>query len=275
MNILQQQRQRAKSIQEHVARAKAYLRRGDFVKSMESAEFAFSQRKGARLIGKDKIETQYALEEYCLEFNAHQKILEFLDSIKVKVRPFLVYGEGKEDQVKQRLEILRQRLILLEEENQRRTDAEAEKRKNNLLGLGRDSLESKKFPMGRSYLRKVVEEFAEDQDVLVQAGRLFLKYDFPVDALDVLEEAIQRFPNNSEAYSLAARALRLERRFEDAEALYQAALKQFGTHPMTLLNMSKMYLEWRKKDQAFETAKQAFEADPKLEEAREIMEKTA
>jgi len=275
MNVLQEQRQKAKSIQEHIARGKGYLRRGDIVKSIDAALLAFEQRRDATLIGKDKVETNYSLDEYCIEFSAHYDVLQFLESIKITVRPVLAYASGKEQQIMERLQLLRKGLVKVEQAKEESKMQQREGRKQKLFGRGRDFFESSNYPKGRSYLRQLVEEFDDDPQLLCDVARLYLKADFALEAWEVLEGAMQGFPDKSEIYSLATKALCVEKQYEKAEEVYLAALKQFGKHPMTLVNMSKMYLEWRKKDKAFERAKQALEQDPSLEEAREIVEKTA
>lgn len=275
MNILQEQLQNAKSIQEHIARGKGYLRRGELVKSIDAALSAFEQRMGASLIGKDKVETNYSLEEYCIEFSAHYDVLQFLESINVSVRPVLSYAPGREQQIMERLQLLRKGLVKLEQAQEESEKQQREDRKQKLFGMGRDCFESSNDPKGRSYMRKLVEEFPDDPQLLCDVSRLYLKKDFALEAWEVLEDALQRFPDKSEIYSLATKALCREKRYEKAESIYLTALKQFGKHPVTLLNMSRMYMEWRKKDKAFERAKQALELDSSLEEAREIVEKTA
>lgn len=274
MNVLQQQRQKARAIQEQMARAKGYLRRGDLVKSIDAAIEAFAMKRGVALMGKDKVETHYALEQFCLEFSSNSQVQEFLESINVRVKPIIAFKPGNEGKINERLALIRKGLVKLEEAREGKDKEKREARKTHLFGTGRNLFESKNFPKGRSFLRKAVEEFPDDPQMLLDIARLFMKHDFPSDAFEVLEEMMRLYPERPEGYSLGTKALLAEERYEKAEEVYLAALRQFGKHPMTLLNMSKMYLEWRKKDKAFETAKQALDADPTLEEAREIVEKT-
>jgi len=275
MNVLQQQRQKAKTIQEHISRAKGYLRRGDIIKSTDAACTAYALNKNVKLMGKDKIETHYALEEYCIEFSAHSGVLDFLESVNVTVKPIISFVPGKEDLIIERLGLIKKGLVKIEEAQENKVKEKREARKKHLFGTGRDLFESKNYPKGRSFLRKAAEDYPEDAQMLMDIARLFMKHDFPADAYEILAQTIELHPTLAAAYSMGTKALLAEERYEEAEKLYLAAMKQFGKHPNTLLNMSRMYLLWNKKDKAFERAKEALDADPSLEEAREIVEKTA
>jgi len=55
--------------------------------------------------------------------------------------------------------------------------------------------------------------------------------------------------------------------------LYKFAIKTYGSHPRTLLHMAEMYMDWHKYDEAYDFAKQAYEADDSLEKAKEIVDK--
>lgn len=274
MNVLQQQRQLAKSIQEQISRAKGYLRRGDIIKSIDAACSAYTMIKSAKLMGKDKIETHYALEEFCIEFSAHSGVQDFLESINVKVKPIVSFVPGKENIIIERMTLIKKGLVKIEEAQESKIQEKREARKKHLFGTGRDLFESKNYPKGRSFLRKAAEDYPDDSEMLMDIAKLFMKHNFPGDAYEVLAQIIEDFPNVAAAYSLATKALLIEERYEETEQLYLAAMKQFGKHPNTLLNMSRMYLQWNKKDKAFERAKEALDADPSLEEAREIVEKT-
>ncbi|MDL2279968.1 hypothetical protein LJC15_04845, partial [Desulfovibrio sp. OttesenSCG-928-G11] len=77
------------------------------------------------------------------------------------------------------------------------------------------------------------------------------------------------------AYPLATRCYLEMREFQKAEAVYLQVIKQFGKHPRTMLNLAKLYLEWNKKEQAFQAAMEAWNKDNSLTEAKEIVDKFA
>ena len=65
------------------------------------------------------------------------------------------------------------------------------------------------------------------------------------------------------------------REMDKAETVYLKAIQRFGKHPRTLLNLAKLYMEWNKKDKAFEAANDAWKKDPSLSEAKEIVDRFA
>lgn len=52
---------------------------------------------------------------------------------------------------------------------------------------------------------------------------------------------------------------------------YTRALKQFGTHPRTLVNMARMYLAWRKRDEAWTHIQRALQLAPGDAEAKALL----
>ena len=85
----------------------------------------------------------------------------------------------------------------------------------------------------------------------------------------------QRLRTESPAIDRLVGEFHAREAFQKAEALYLDAVRAFGAHPMTYLNIAKFYYKWHKRDDAFEYAERALAMDPNLAEAIEIRDKTA
>lgn len=262
-----------KSIKQSIGRAKGYLQRGHFIKALDAASVAFQLKMTTQLIGMPRMEVELALDEFCIELSNHPLIISFLAERGIKHKPFVHYKPEQEQLIFERLSALRSAMERKETETQSAHDERREKEKNTWLKLGAKCFEKKEFPRGRAYLRRVAETYGDDPGVLTKVGELMVEADILEEAVEFLKQSIEQFPRDDNAYRLLAQAYRGMKDFPKAEALYQLALKNFGSHPITLLNMGKLYAAWRKKDKAFEYAKQAFEADPSMQEAKDLMDK--
>lgn len=262
----------ARVIRENVARTKAYTHRREFVKAIDALAKALADRQRVRLMGKDRYEVDFLLEEGCAVLSNHPEIVQFLAERSIRVRPYVSYKPGQEANVVARLDILRSQLIKRDHEAQAKEEEKRAGRLAELLRRGQDLLDQKQFPKGKAFLRKAAEEYADEPGVMADVGRRMLHAGLFMEAADMLQEAIARFPATDAAYRDLVAAYRELQEFEKAEAVYLAAIKAFGAHPKTFLNMGRLYEEWRKTDKAYEYYKQAYELDNSLTEAKEAFQ---
>jgi len=259
----------------NLGRANVFLRRQEYLKAVEAAQKAFGLKAlCGSLIGKQKIELEFLFLDFCDKFNNDPGIINFLDSIKIRFRPFLAYKPGQEQQMVTKLNIVGERMIAKERERTKRKELEAANKKRDLLDKGQQSLDKGEFPRGKSYLRRVADEYGHEPGVLTDIAARLIDKDILLEAAEILDTARKKHPKDHTAYSLSIKAYLGLGDLPKAEGVYKAAISQFGGHPQTYLNLSKLYLRWRKRDKAFAFAKLALEADPELMEARDIMRST-
>ncbi|MDY7001868.1 MAG: hypothetical protein SVS15_08830 [Thermodesulfobacteriota bacterium] len=262
----------AKHAREHIARAKVALGKGDIQKSVVSLIEAVKMMSSGKIFGREKFEVEVHFQECLKEFNRHEDIKKFFTSQNVHKTPYVTYQRGRERDV---LQFMTETLAGMQA-GQKKSEQEAEGRKDqkkkDMLDRGQELLDSKEFPKAKSVMRKVAEAYGKEPGVLTDIGGRLLKAGLFFEAGEFLEEAIAKNPKDSHAFAFAVQAYKNAREFAKMETLYKAALKQFGAHPKTLQNMAKMYLDWRKYDKAYDFAKQAFDGDNSLSEAKEIMD---
>lgn len=120
----------------------------------------------------------------------------------------------------------------------------------------------------------MVDEFGHEPGVLADIAARLLDKDLLPEAADILAQARAADPRDPAIYTMAIQAYQGLGEMAKAEAVYLAAIRQFGGHPQTYLNLARHYMTWRKRDKAYEFARKALDADPALAEAREIMRRT-
>lgn len=263
-------------VRRNLARASNALSKGDYSKAIQTAKTAFSLVPACRgIYGQQKIELKFMLEEFCDKFSSSPGILLILEKMRMRAKPYIKFTNNNHQLIVNRLEILGTRMEDLESEKERKSEAKRQRRKREFLRQADEYLKAGEMPRGKSYLRRVAEEFGDEAGVITLVGQKMFEAELYLEAAEILEESRRKFPQDDTAYQFCVQSYIALQEFAKAESVYKDALRQFGNHPVTLLNLSKLYLTWRKRDEAYEFARRALEADPSLTEAREIMEKTA
>jgi tetratricopeptide (TPR) repeat protein len=259
----------------NLARANGYLRRKEYRKAVQAAVVAFTLKpQCVQLVGKCKHELEFLCIEFCDNFNSHPGVIAFMHGIKIRARPFLAYSPGCEDMVRAKLDIIGERMAAKEREREQRRLAALAEKKAAWLDKGQQALDRGNLARGKAWLRRVADEFGHEPGVLADIGSRLLDKNLLPEAADILAQARAAAPRDHTAYTLGIRACQELGEMGKAEDIYLAAIRQFGGHPLTYLNLARHYLAWRKRDKAYEFARKALDADPGLDEAREIVRRT-
>jgi len=265
----------AQRLKRDIARAKGSLRKKDFLKAIKEAKRAFQARADCEgLVGQKRIEVDFMLQEFCQVFSSNHGILQLLEQFRLRHKPFIEYARGQSDKVISKLDILTTRLADYHDECEQAKQALIAEDKEKWVRKGRECLERGELPLGRSCLRRAADDYGQEEGLLVSLAELLMAKDLAADAAEFLERARYLFPMDHRAYSMGVKAHMVQGEWEKAEAIYLKALKTFGNHAITLLNIAKLYVKWNKRDKAWEYARMALEQDPELAEAREIMKRT-
>lgn len=263
----------ARAIRENISRAKGYLRRDDLERAIGCAKDALVQKNTAATLGLGRSEVELLFAEFCEDFSRHPKVVTLLEGLGVRVGQFLRYVPGEETLLIKKLTAFQLKKEEIEQKEQQRAENKRARQKDEWLASGRELLAQKNYPRGKVTLRRVAETFGDEPSVARDVGELFAEAGLLAEALEMYTLAIQKFPGDEQAWRLAIVACDTLGEFQKAENLYLEALKLFGAHPLTYLNMAKFYLKWRRKDDAYEYAERALALDPNLAEALEIRDK--
>ncbi|MBU1002856.1 MAG: hypothetical protein KKE73_10070 [Proteobacteria bacterium] len=264
----------AQRVKRNIARAKASLRNKEYLKAILEAKLAFESRPDCQgLFGQPRVEIDFMLEEFCTTFSANPGILELLNRFRIGHKPFIAYTKGNVEEIITKLDIFATRLTdhLQERENLQKVQHERDKK--YWLTKGRHCLQRGELPLGRSHLRRAAEQFGHEDGVLVEIAEMLLEKNLLGDAAELLAQARELFPSDQRPYTLGVRAHMEQAEWDKAEEIYLTALKVFGNHAITLLNLARLYMTWNKRDKAWEYARMALDKNPNLEEAQAIMNK--
>lgn len=261
------------AVSENIARAKSLLKRDEPLRALDALIAGLEAYHPAALMRKARFEAEVMIQECITELNRQPQVRALIETLSGSSKAGIVYTPGQEDKVKVLLPIIRKGLLEIQNAREKALREEREKRKSALLEKGTAYMKSGDLPRGKATLRVLGDEFGEDEGVLVHLGAMMLEAKLYFDAAEFLEQAMEFFPRDSRAYGLAASCYITIREFEKAETVYLKAIKQFGKHTKTLTNLANLYLEWNKKDKAFEAANSAYKMDTANAGAKALVDK--
>jgi tetratricopeptide (TPR) repeat protein len=270
----QRMAQMARGIRENVSRAKGYLRRDDLDRAIGCAKDALMQKGNAGTLGLGRSEVDLLFGELCDEINRHPRVVALLEGLGVRGGVLLRYTPGNETLIIKKLTALQIKMEDLAARELKQSEAQRHVQKTQWLKAGQTLLREKSFPKGKVYLRRVVETFGDEPGIVREVGDMFSEAGLLNEAVEMFALAIEKDPSDGEAWRLAINAYDTLGEFQKAEALYLDAVRAFGAHPLTYLNIAKFYYKWHKRDDAFEYAERALALDPNLAEALELRDKT-
>lgn len=262
-------------LSQKLARAKSLLRRDDTVRGLEELLAGISLYDPRNSMGKVRFEVEVLLQECVMEVNRQPVVRKFFATLGQKENAYVPYVPGQEYKLKNTLQLVVKALNKDTEGKKAAVEEEHRQRRNILEQKGLEYMRTGDTPRGKAALRVLVDEYGADPAVLTQVGEWFLEYSLFFEAVEILEQAIENFPKQSKAYILAAQAYKQLHELDKMASVYLRAIKEFGRHPRTLLNLAKVYADMNKKEEAFYLAQEAWKKDDSLSEAKEIVDKYA
>lgn len=261
-----------KDIRENVARAVGYLRRDEIERALVTMSAALRRFAEVKMLRSARAELDIQIGDFLNVLVHHQSMQPLLDPGHTGHPKAITLHPGKEAMLGTVLEGLA-KILQQEAENSVRQEAEERlERKRQLICTGLEFLREGQVAKGRAFLKRIVEEFSDEEGIRLQMAQIFSAAGLFTEAAAMYEEAMEAQPRDPAAYTGAVAAWMELREYEKAEGVYKAVLRTFGGHASTFGKMSKMYLEWHRKQAAEDAAIRALQADPQQQDALEVME---
>jgi pentatricopeptide repeat protein len=224
------------------------------------------------LIGKARFEVEVNIRQCVTEINLNPQIRTLLTEFTHSSKSSIPYTPGEEATLRSVLGVLRKALENIELAEKQGAQQAIKQHRAELLENGKNLLAKGEGVKAKVELRRLAEEFGKEPGVLAQIGNMFVAAHMPVDAAEFLELAIEAFPKDGQVYGTLVDCYMGVKEYEKAEAVYLKALKSFGAHPRTLVNLAKVYRLLNKRSKAAEAAQRALTMEPGNAEAKEIVE---
>lgn len=264
----------ARATLEHLQRAGFNLKRNALVESL--AAFCTGMRllleRRANILGQDKLQLQAHIAQYLLDLSRRDDIKEYFYARKVYSAEHLAkFKPGKEEDFYLKVKAIHDDLAGAQPQAEEAPSSRPNLSMKDLHDQGLALMAEGNHAKGKVLLRKVAEASAKDPAVTGDIADLFIQHGLLLEAMSLCQRILELNPANPRMYSAAITASLAQKDFDTAEKWFIAAGKRFGMHPRTHLRMAKMYLDWRKWEQAFDHAKYAAGTPETAEEAREIL----
>lgn len=262
----------ARMIKGEASRAKSYLMRYEVPKSIDLMISALHAKSEMAIVSADRIDIELMARDYCQEFDRNQYVREVLAQVNFSKPQYLNYSPEKEREVINRLAVIRETMAEIEMGEQAKKQKEHLERREALIAQAEEMIRSGQLPKARVTLKRAAEQFGREPGVLARVGKVLLDAKEIKDAREMFVQAIDLHPKDPDGYAFLVEACQAGEDLPGAEDAYLKAIKQFGEHPQTCLNLAKLYQRMRNRDKAEEFARRAFELDNTLAEAKTIME---
>lgn len=260
-----------KDLREHLARANGYLRRNEIERALAAMSAALRRYAEVRLTRAARAGLDAQINEFLRSLARHPAMRALLDPRQSGAVQSIPYRPGQADTLRTVLEGLA-RILRRDAESSMLQEAESRlERKKNLIETGLRFLRQGQTGVGRAFLKRVAEEFSDEEGVCLQLGQIFAAAGQHAEAAAMYEQAMRNRPREAAAYTGAVDAWLAARDFARAENVYKAVLRVFGGHPATYGKMARMYLKWGKGEIAAEFARRALQEDAAQPDALKVM----
>lgn len=261
------------TVSQNLARVKSLVARGEPVRAIDALLAAIHTYEDAQVVGRARSGVEFAIQE-CVDIcNNQPQIRKLIRELSRSDKAFIAYAPGEEAKLAGVLRLVRKALDEAEAAKERAAEEEHRLHRESIFTDARAAFQAGEAPKGRALLRRVAEESGAVKGVLEAVADALIEAGFMPDSLPYLEQTVEAFPRESSAYAKLASGYMTLREFEKAEKLYRHAIKEFGAHPKTLLNLGKVYVAWNKRDKAFEVLQQAARLAPEDAEIKELFAK--
>ena len=258
------------SVSQNIARAKSLIKRHELQRALDCLITALENFTPGSLIGKARYEMEVNIRQCIADINLNPEISKLLTELTRSPKPVIAYAPGGEAALLTVLGVLRKALKNMEQVEKQGAQHALTQRKTALLENAQRLLAGGEDARAKLELRKLAAEFGKEPGILTHIGSIFVEADMPADAAEFLELAVESFPKDGQNYGTLVDCYMGMREYEKAETVYLKALKQFGPHPRTLVNLAKVYKLLNKRQKTAEMARRALALEPGNAEAKAI-----
>ncbi|WP_419785214.1 hypothetical protein [Pseudodesulfovibrio sp.] len=254
----------AKEIRENIARARAYAKKSDYLRTLSCLATAIRGIATSQVFGSEKFEIYSHLDEALRDLNK-------MKMIKRLFPQGLTYTRGKERAFHSTLVRLHKKL----EEATR--NAQLTKQRKRLLVLDENLIKATALVKAdnqleaRKIYRKISEYFQDIDGVDSDIGNRMTQYGMFAEAVEYLNKALAQKGNDPRA--LNALILCYEGLGEDGKAVdaIKECMRRIGATETLYVRLAKLYLKKREWGDVYNNAKAALDRNPLNAEAQKLL----
>jgi tetratricopeptide (TPR) repeat protein len=254
----------AKEIREDIARARAYAKKNDYLRTLKCLANAIRGMVTSQVFGAEKFEIQAHLDEALRDLNKMKMIRKlFPDG--------LTYRKGKEKAFFQTLMRLHKKLG---EAMEKARVAKLRKRlgvlDDNLIKAAR--LINAGQPLeARKLYSKIAEYFQDIEGIHSDIGNRMATFGLFAEAVPYLNKALETQNNDARAHNALILCYEGMHEPDKAMAAIKDAMRWLGPSENLYLRLARLHLQKREWGEVFNNAKAAHDRNPLNTEAAKLM----
>lgn len=256
----------AKQIREDIARAKSYIQRSDYLRTLQVLSRAVGGLVGNPVFGREKFEIQALLDECVRDFNDMKLIKKLFPAgvtyTRGKEKAFhgtlvRLYEKLKQAMDKAKLAKIRQRLEMLD----------------TLLIEAGEQIKAKEPLEARKLFRKASEEFKDIDGIQSDIGTRMMQGGMISEAVEYLRAALDANRNDPRAHSSLITCYEVMNENDKAIEAIKDAMRYLGSSEGLQARLAKLYFAKRDWAEAHKYAQAVVEKNPLNMEAKKIVKK--
>lgn len=257
----------AKTIREDIARAKAYIGRNDYLRSLDALARAVKGVAASQVFGREKFEVQALLEEAFRDLNG-------MAVVKKLFPKGLNYQRGKEAQLYKTLTRLAARLKDAMEKARIAKQREHLWKLDEMLLEAQKHMENENSLEARKLFRAASDTFTEIEGLNSDIGTRLMMGGLLQEAVEYLKRALEQNPSDNRAYG--SLIMCYEGLGETAKAIetVKEAMRRLGVNESLEMRLAKLHLSRREWGEANKYAAAVVQKNPLNLEAEKIIKKT-
>lgn len=255
-----------KDIKENIARAKSYIQRNDYLRTLKCLALALQDLLRSQVFGREKFEIAALLDEALSDLNRMKMIKRLIpDGIR--------YERGKEKLLHQKFVRLHGTLEAAIKKAKLEQTRKSLMQLDELLIAGQQHLEKGEQLEGRKLFRKASEHFGHVEGINSDIGNRLLMAGLAQEAMDYLQKAVEVDPKDRRAYPLIVRAWELLGELDKAEDVVNDTMRRFGANESLHLKLAQIAMAKRDWSKAHDAAQAVLNINPLHPEANKIVKK--
>lgn len=254
----------AKDIREDIARARAYAKKSDYLKTLSCLASAIKGLVTSQIFGAEKFEIHAHLDEALRDLNKMKMIKRlFPKGLNCK--------KGKEKEFYQTLVRLHKKLGTAME-NARQT-----KMRKRLAVLDDNMIKAANLikadqPLeARKLYRKISEYFQDIDGIDSDIGNRLSTFGMFPEAAEYLTKALENSPNDVRAHSALILCYEGMNEVDKAMEAIKEAMRRIGASENLYVRMAKLHLSKREWGEVYNNAKSALERNPLNADAKKLV----
>lgn len=255
----------AKSIREHVARAKAYAQRKDYMRCLNSLSLSLEELADSQIFGREKFEIGILIDEVFRQMLA-------MEELKKVLPRSLKYSRGQE---KKLALVLRKIHDHIKTALERAAENKIRKMKNQIdqyILAGQKALDEKNLKDAKKYFRKITETCPGEDGLLQDVGARLVKSGFPREGIEYLERAIDKNASDSRPYISLVMAWEMLGETDSALEVINDIMRRFGANESLYVRQAKLFFAKRMYTEAYEASTAALNSNPLNKDAKKMVD---